>query len=164
MTDRLSEIRERVGMNTDIGPCIEWPWSKDQKGYGALYINGTKIQAHRAAYRLHVGKIPRGMLICHKCDNPKCINPKHLFAGTPSDNLRDCVKKGRHPLASKINCVRGHEFSPENTIWRRGHRYCRQCKKILAAKYRAAHRDRLLRYLVDYRLRKKAAIRRGEGA
>ena len=53
------------------------------------------IGAHRAAYELTHGPLPRGVYVCHRCDNPECCNPAHLFAGTARDNVLDCVRKGR---------------------------------------------------------------------
>jgi hypothetical protein len=74
--------------------CLEWTGSLDDHGYGLLALMG-ETRAHRVSYRLHNGDIPEGMLVCHKCDNPPCCDPAHLFHGTYLDNARDCSSKGR---------------------------------------------------------------------
>jgi len=75
--------------------CWEWKGSKNNKGYGRMIINGKFYMAHRLSYALFVNEIPKGMLVCHKCDNPSCVNPDHLFVGTNQDNMDDMKKKGR---------------------------------------------------------------------
>lgn len=75
--------------------CIEWISNKSHNGYGLFKAFGKQIRAHRFAFERANGLIPAGMLICHKCDNPSCVNPEHLFSGTASDNAIDCVNKGR---------------------------------------------------------------------
>lgn len=75
-----------------------WPWLglKDKAGYGRVYGHAGKVlRAHRAAYAIGVGPIPLGKIICHRCDNPPCVNPAHLFIGSHGDNHRDMVSKGR---------------------------------------------------------------------
>lgn len=65
--------------------------------YGSLSFKGTTVGAHRIAYELTYGEIPKGLDICHECDNPICCNPAHLRAGTESDNMQDCLRKRRYP-------------------------------------------------------------------
>lgn len=74
-----------------------WPWTgwKDRDGYGALSVSGRFTRAHRFSYRLHFGDIPEGMLILHDCDNPSCVNPRHLIIGSNLDNMQDKERKGR---------------------------------------------------------------------
>ena len=72
-----------------------WNWTgATANGYGVLNFGG-QVRAHRLAYETFVGPIPDGLLVCHRCDNPRCVNPGHLFVGTNSDNTRDMVSKGR---------------------------------------------------------------------
>lgn len=75
--------------------CWEWTRAKPH-GYGTLTVGRKTRSAHRLAYQLGVGPIPRRAHIRHSCDNPSCINPDHLFAGTREDNMQDCVRRGRH--------------------------------------------------------------------
>jgi hypothetical protein len=76
--------------------CWNWTGYKNAEGYGAVQWNGKLDRAHRISYRLFHGPIPPGILVCHHCDNPPCVNPKHLFLGTNQDNTDDKVEKHRH--------------------------------------------------------------------
>lgn len=81
--------------------CWEWTAARNKKGYGNFYMSvgnskSMHVLAHRVAYMLaNDVQIPEGMLVCHTCDNPPCVNPKHLFLGTDTDNMQDMMKKGR---------------------------------------------------------------------
>jgi hypothetical protein len=75
--------------------CIEWTGSANGKGYGMMVYKGHIRAAHRISWMEHFGDIPGNMLVCHRCDNPKCINPMHLFLGTNQDNMNDMKRKGR---------------------------------------------------------------------
>lgn len=81
--------------------CWEWQGTLDKFGYGIISINAGRHYAHRFSYELHFGPIPAGMFICHKCDNPLCSNPAHLFVGDRYDNANDMKAKGRCHLGEK---------------------------------------------------------------
>ena len=115
-------------------PCIIAPQKPHPKGYVLLRRGGRNVLAHRYAWEQANGPIPDGMYVCHHCDVRACINLDHLFLGTPSDNEQDKLQKGRGRYApwnnGKTHCIRGHEFTPENTrIDKRGHRVCRTCAR-----------------------------------
>jgi hypothetical protein len=76
--------------------CWNWLTALSPKGYGITWYKRKKLAAHRLAWIIFVGPIPEGMQVCHKCDNPKCVNPEHLFIGTNYDNVQDKVAKNRH--------------------------------------------------------------------
>lgn len=83
---------------TECG-CLIWTGRIDQHGYGRICVDGREMGAHRASWVLTKGPIPSGLHALHRCDTPPCINPDHLFLGTPADNVADMIRKQRHRLA-----------------------------------------------------------------
>ena len=82
--------------------CWEWTARRKLHGYGEFNIMGRLVPAHRMAWVLSVGPIPKGLLVLHRCDNPPCVNPDHLFLGTQLDNIRDAAQKGRMGRSQKV--------------------------------------------------------------
>lgn len=77
--------------------CWEWQGTKDKDGYGKFCHDGKHLRGHRASYTIHHGEIPDGLLVCHTCDNPSCVNPAHLFLGDTRINAVDMIQKDRGP-------------------------------------------------------------------
>ena len=78
-----------------VGDCLVWQGAANASGYGFISINAKLFRVHRLAWQLSYGDIPTGLDVLHKCDNPPCIKLDHLFLGTPKDNTRDAMLKGR---------------------------------------------------------------------
>jgi hypothetical protein len=122
-------------VNRSNGPNACWPWMAAKKGgdYGLYRGKG----AHRLAWEFcHKTQIPAGLHCCHTCDNPPCVNPTHLFLGTPQENVHDAMRKGRQVARKpgekiKTHCIHGHPFTPENTYIQTptGGRACITCRK-----------------------------------
>ncbi|MBV8666706.1 MAG: HNH endonuclease [Burkholderiaceae bacterium] len=91
--------------------CWQWVGAKKPTGYGNFYMNSRYMGAHCASYLLFSGEIQEGKFVCHKCDNPSCVNPEHLFLGSPKENMRDMMSKGR-----AIGIAQGEEAHPESKL------------------------------------------------
>jgi hypothetical protein len=81
--------------------CQVWPRRRDYQGYGLIRLNGKNVRVHRFVWEQTFGPIPVGLLVCHHCDNPPCVNPEHLFLGTHRDNILDSSRKGRLHFGAK---------------------------------------------------------------
>jgi hypothetical protein len=106
--------------------CFLWMAGTHKQGYGFFFRGGKYSElAHRVSWEFYRGKIPEAVHVLHRCDNPSCVNPDHLFLGTHSDNMRDCVAKGRKNMprgaansATKLteNQAREIKYSPEQNV------------------------------------------------
>ena len=95
---KKKSIKERFDSKFIVAPngCWEWQRKISPFGYGQFSISAGEVwQAHRLAYKLYIREIPKNKCVLHKCDNRKCVNPKHLWIGTQADNVRDMMLKGR---------------------------------------------------------------------
>lgn len=135
-SDLLSVLKNK-SKRTKSG-CLEYLGRRNWKGYGVVDFNMKSLLAHRASFILEHGAIPKGLQVCHKCDNPPCIEVGHLFLGTNSDNQKDFWNKGNRRVA-KTHCKYGHEYSEYNTgHYKNGGRYCKECNREYSTKRRRA--------------------------
>lgn len=124
----LARFDDKVSPEPMSG-CHLWTASTAQ-GYGRIYYRGKMLSAHRIALARAQGRAPGVLHVCHKCDNPVCVNPAHLWFGTNQDNIKDRDSKGRHAQTRKSHCPAGHTYSAENTYTSpRGQRHCRECRR-----------------------------------
>lgn len=98
-------LARRLANGLDDAPddgCWNWQRTTNGDGYPMLRVSGRMVYAHRLAYELGVGAVPEGLHILHSCDNPRCINPKHLSPGTRSQNMKECSERGRARIPKPI--------------------------------------------------------------
>lgn len=134
-----------------------WPWlgATDQNGYGQMYVNGHNRKATKIAWELfNAADFPDGKDACHSCDNPNCVNPRHIWPGTHKENMVDARAKGRlspiekfartrDQLPPKTFCPHGHEYTEENTyVTPRGTKVCLICRRKSYAKYDTKRRNK----------------------
>lgn len=135
----IDKFLSSVGFS-DEDSCWNWLAGKYTTGYGYFYINDEKkiVLAHRFGYEIVFGDIPANLEICHKCDNPSCVNPNHLFLGTHRDNMIDAVRKGRMNPTLPDN--RGenhgnHKLTESDIIDIRNKYYCGESQGDIAGSY-----------------------------
>ena len=137
----------RFFSKVSIDPRGCWEWTASTRsGYGAFKLSHRIISAHRLSYRIFYGEDAGQMLVCHKCDNKRCINPEHLFLGTYSDNLKDSYDKGIRPIQDLESFKKGHipahrlltdsdALKVKNTILNRGAKTLRQISEEIGVPY-----------------------------
>lgn len=115
--------------------CWVWTGAKHELGYGRIHVDGKVRGAHILSFQMHKGPVPAGIFVCHTCDTPSCVNPDHLFLGTPKDNTHDARAKGRLGAPQKSACPRGHSYDGSNVYVRSSYkqdrppyRDCRTCR------------------------------------
>lgn len=98
--------------------CWEYTGRRNRQGYGNMHVDGETL-VHRIAFRLWIGSIPPGLCVCHRCDNPSCFCPQHLYTGTHADNTADMVKKGRASKGPSKGASKGPSF--DHAAYMRGY-------------------------------------------
>lgn len=99
--------------------CHEWTGAKNYDGYGVIWFEGYSWATHRVAYELANGAIPQNsekFWVLHKCDNPSCCNPEHLYVGSPSDNAKDCAERCRKSVGWRLWASKNPDFNPKRKV------------------------------------------------
>jgi hypothetical protein len=141
----------KLDANTEPGPggCLLWTGHVQRAAwpYPEVSAVGVKASGHRLSLERKLGRaLTPGMLACHHCDTPRCVEPSHIYEGTNADNSRDRVVRGRDFHTSKTHCINGHEFSGSNLHIRTSgvyvpNRACRKCQRAAESRYNATHQD-----------------------
>lgn len=126
--------------------CWEWNGWKFRGGYGGFDILDKKLYAHRVSHEIYNGEIKYNLDVCHKCDNPCCVNPEHLFLGTPLENMHDAQNKGRLPKANH----------PSLSHYRNNGCRCTDCME-LSKKYNIDNKEKIAKIRRKSYLKKTAS-------
>lgn len=140
MRTRRDGIFHRLAIDEATG-CWNYTAFLDKHGYGQVHFRRRTESVHRVVAALFLGfDLKSGLCVLHKCDNPRCCNPEHLFVGTKHDNTQDAMRKGRMVMQSpQIRCRRGHELTPANRIHcSSGGTTCRECHNAAQRRRRRA--------------------------
>jgi hypothetical protein len=138
MSERFGTPEERYWAAV-VKSAACWGWSSTRvRGYGRLYgEHGRRVAAHRFSWELHFGPIPPGMHVLHRCDNPPCTNPDHLFLGTQADNLADGRTKGRvgHFTTDQLDARPQNKLTGPQVLAMRTARQAGEQLKSIAARF-----------------------------
>lgn len=145
MEDLIQKAKNKLATMSTPEPntgCLLWLGLTNKNGYGKIGFNYKSWTTHRLAFHLFKQSLSHGDLVCHKCDTPACINPEHLFLGTPLLNMQDKVNKGRHRNQNmdKTHCKHGHEFTADNIRYDRT--AINEPKRVCIACYTAGYKRR----------------------
>jgi len=131
--------------------CWEWQRTRHPRGYGLFSAGSINLRAHRVAFRLFKDAEPGALHVCHACDNPSCVNPDHLWLGTQSDNISDCVAKGRHGVNKGRNAISGKSFPRPRPV----PQHCIKCGHNRTDDYIDRHGVRRCRVCVSERCKRR---------
>jgi hypothetical protein len=121
---------------SDLGNCWVWTGAKGYWGYGRLSLDGRWTTAHRLSFEVANGPIPEGKFVLHRCDNPPCVRPEHLRLGTPQENTRDMLAKGRAALMGAKGESNSHAKLTE--------------EQVIAVRQRFQHGEMIRRLALEY--------------
>lgn len=162
---------ERIARHTKRAEsgCLEWQGTLTKFGYGRIWLKDKCVRVHRLSYEIAHGEVPAGLDILHTCDNEKCCEPSHLYAGTDLDNTRDRIARKRDAGPSRRNrdktvCKRGHPFAGDNLYMVNGYRRCRECERIRARRRYQSNPGRFTERTQMYRAQRRAVDKSQKGA